>query len=135
MRILVALLLVGHGLVHAIYVGQARRLYQVQPGARWPDGSWALSRVWGDPATRWWVAVVFALVAAAFAVTGVALLLRAPWWAPMAAAAAAASAATLLLAWDGRLRDVGVQGAYALAIDAAILLLALVVRWPSSVDG
>jgi len=68
MRVLAALFLVGHGWVHAIYVGQARRLFQVQPGASWPDGSWALSRVWGEPVARWLVAVVFALVAAAFAV-------------------------------------------------------------------
>lgn len=134
MRVLVALFLVGHGLVHAIYVGHARRLFQVQPGATWPDGSWALSRLWGDPVTRWMVAVVFALAAAVFAVAGVALLARAPWWAPVATSAAVASAATLLLAWNGRLQDVGVQGAYALAIDAAIVVLALWVRWPS-VDG
>jgi hypothetical protein len=134
MRVLVALFLVGHGLVHAIYVGQARRLFEVQPGASWPDGSWALARVWGDPATRWLVAIVFALVAAAFAVAGAALLLPAPWWAPVATAAAVASAATLLLAWDGRLRDVGVQGAYALALDAAIVALAVLVRWPA-LDG
>ena len=49
MRLLVALVLVGHGLVHAIYVGHARRLYQVEPDATWPDGSWALARVWGEP--------------------------------------------------------------------------------------
>jgi hypothetical protein len=134
MRVLVALFLVGHGLVHAIYVGQARRLFQVQPGASWPDASWALSRVWGDPATRWLVAILFAVVAAAFAVAGAALLLRAPWWAPVATSAAVASAATLLLAWDGRLRDVAVQGAYALALDAAIVALAVLFRWPS-VDG
>lgn len=84
--------------------------------------------MWGDPVTRWMVAVVFALVAAAFAVAGVALLARAPWWAPVATSAAVASAATLLLAWNGRLQDVGVQGAYALAIDAAIVVLALWVR-------
>jgi hypothetical protein len=120
--------------VHAIYVGQARRLYQVEAGATWPDGSWALSRVWGDTVTRWMVAVVFALVATAFAVAGVALLLRAPWWAPMATSAAVASAVVLVLAWNGGLRGVAVQGAYALPIDAAIVALALVLRWPP-IDG
>ena len=49
MRLLIALVLVGHGMVHAIYVGHARRLYQVEPGATWPDGSWAVVPVWGEP--------------------------------------------------------------------------------------
>lgn len=78
MRLLVALFLVGHGLVHAIYVGQARRLYRVEAGATWPDGSWALARAWGGPTTRWLVAIAFSLVATGFAVAGLALLARAP---------------------------------------------------------
>lgn len=134
MRVLVALFLVGHGLVHALYVGQARRHFEVEPGARWPAGSWALSRAWGDPATRWVVAIVFSLVAAAFAVAGIALLARAPWWAAIAGSAAVASAVVLVLAWDGRLRGVDVQGAYALLIDTVIVALALVVGWPR-IDG
>lgn len=107
MRVLVALFLVGHGLVHAIDVGQARRLYRVEAGATWPDGSWALTRAWGDPTTGCLVAIVFSLVAAAFAVAGVALLARAPWWAPwwapITGVAAVASAIVLVVAWDGRL--------------------------------
>lgn len=134
MRFLIALVLVGHGMVHAIYVGHARGLFQVEPGATWPDGSWALARVWGDPATRWMVAIVFSLVAAAFAVAAVALWARTPWWGPVAGSAAVASAAVLVLAWDGRLHGVGVQGAYALLIDAAIVVLASVIRWPA-IDG
>ena len=126
--------LVAHGLVHGIYAGQARRLFEVAPGATWPDGSWALSRLLGDPVVRACVAGAFAAVAVAFAVAGVALVLRAPWWGPVAAAAAVVSAGVLLLAWDGRPRDLALQGAYALALDAAIVVLALLFRW-APVDG
>lgn len=54
--------------------------------------------------------------------------------APVAAAAAIVSAGVLLLACDGRPRDLALQGAYALAIDAAIVVLALLLHWPP-VDG
>lgn len=130
MHVLFGLFLVGHGLVHAIYVGHARRFYEVQPGVGWPAGSWALSRTLVDPAARWFVAVVCSLVAAAFTVAAIALVLRQPWWAPLAGSAAAVSALALLLAWDGRLHDIAVQGAYAVVLDAVIVVLAVVVSWP-----
>ncbi|TVQ64842.1 MAG: hypothetical protein EA379_00690 [Phycisphaerales bacterium] len=130
MQVPFGLFLVCHGLVHAIYVGHARRLFEVRSGVVWPDGSWALSRTLGDPAARWFVAVTFSLVAAAFTVAAIALVLRQPWWAPLAGSAAAVSALALLLAWDGRLHDSAVQGAYAVVLDVVIAVFAVVVSWP-----
>ena len=52
-RILVSLLVILHGLVHLLYFGQSARLFELQPGMGWPDGSWAVFQAaWreGDPA-------------------------------------------------------------------------------------
>jgi hypothetical protein len=69
-----------------------------------------------------------------FTAAAVALLLRQPWWAPLAGSAAVAWAVALVLVWDGRLHDGAVQGAYAMLLDAAIAVVALVVSWPP-IDG
>lgn len=126
MHVVLGAFLVAHGLVHAIYVGHARRLFKVAPRLTWPDGAWLLSRLVGDAGTRATVAILFSLVAVGFATAGIAIAMRQPWWAPVAVSAAGLSACVVVSAWDGRPRLLGAQGAYALLIDAAIVGLGVV---------
>ena len=131
MVILFGLLLVAHGLVFALFAGQAARLFELRPGMRWPDASWALSGLIGDSAVRWLVAVLCSLVAVGFAVAGVTLMFRQSWWQVLAAAAAVSSTLLLLIAWDGRLRGARDQGLYGIVINAGIVVCALVLHWPN----
>ena len=55
-----------HGLVHLLYLGQATRLFELQSGMRWPDGSWAFSGLLGESATRNIAAAACALAAIGF---------------------------------------------------------------------
>ena len=130
MVILFGLFLVAHGLVFALFAGQAARLFALRPGMRWPDASWALSGLIGDSAVRWLVAVLCSHVAVGFAVAGVTLMFRQSWW-QVLAAAAAFSTLLLLMAWDGRLRGARDQGLYGIVINAGIVVCALVLHWPT----
>ena len=42
LRFILSVFIVLHGLVHLLYFGQSRRLFELQPGMAWPE-SWRLS--------------------------------------------------------------------------------------------
>jgi hypothetical protein len=130
-RIAFGAFLVAHGLVHILYVAHSLRFFELQPGMKWPEGSWALSSLIGDPAVRVVAAFLFTLVGVAFAASGVALAFRQGWWQPIALAAAALSTVAIVLLWDGRLEALDTQGAYALLINAGILVAVLAFHWPA----
>ena len=130
MGIVVGAFLIAHGLVYGLYVGQALRLFELKPGFTWPDGSWALSGLIGSPAVRWVAAVLLSLVAAGFVVSGIALIARQSWWGPLAAVTAIVATVALVLLWNRRLRGLDAQGAYAILINAAIVVAALALHWP-----
>jgi hypothetical protein len=130
LRFVVGVFIVLHGLVHLLYVGQSQRLFELQPGMVWPDGSWAFSRLLGDGATRL-LASAFCIVAAiGFVVGGAGILARQAWWRPVVVGAAGFSALALLLLWNGRMQRLADQGGIAVLINLAILAAVLILRWP-----
>jgi hypothetical protein len=130
LRFLVGAFMVLHGLVHLLYVGQSRRLFEIQPGLVWPDGSWAFSKLLGDEATRWLASIACILAAIGFVAGGTGILARQAWWQPVVVGAAALSAAIYLLFWDGSPQRLDAKGAIAIVINLAILVAVLVLRWP-----
>jgi len=130
LRYLVGAFIVLHGLVHLLYFAQSRRVFELQPGMAWPDGSWAFSRLLGDEATRWLASITCILAAIGFIVGGAAILLGQAWWRPVVVGAAAFSAAFFFLFWNGETQKLAQQGAIALLINLAILLYVLVLQWP-----
>ncbi len=128
--IVVGAFLIAHGVVYGLYVGQALRLFELKPGFTWPDGSWALSGLIGNPAMQAVTAILFSLLAAGFAVSGIALIAGQSWWGPLASVTAIVATVALVLLWDRRLRGLDTQGAYAILINAAIVVAALALHWP-----
>jgi hypothetical protein len=122
--------LIAHGLVYAMYIGQALRLFELRPGFTWPDGSWALSGLIGDSAVHSVAAVLLALSAAGFAVSGIALIARQSWWVTLASVTAIVATMALVLLWNGRMRELDAQGAFAILINVAIIVAALGFHWP-----
>lgn len=51
-RSLVGVVLVLHGLVHLLYAGHSLGFFELQAGLRWPEGSWAVSKLCEDEAAR-----------------------------------------------------------------------------------
>jgi uncharacterized membrane protein YphA (DoxX/SURF4 family) len=130
LRFIVAAFIVLHGLVHLLYFAQSRRVFELQPGMAWPDGSWAFSRLLGDEATRWLASITCILAAIGFIVGGAAILLGQAWWRPVVVGAAAFSAAVFFLFWNGKAQNLAQQGAIAILINLAILVYVLVLQWP-----
>jgi hypothetical protein len=129
-KFIIGVFLVLHGLVHLLYFGQSRRLFELQPGMAWPDGSWAFSKLLGDGATRWLASISCVLAAIGFVVGGIGILVGQAWWRPMFVGSAAFSAAIFVLFWDGKLQKLANKGAIAVLINSAILVAVPILRWP-----
>jgi hypothetical protein len=130
LRFIIGIFMVLHGLVHLLYFGQSQRMFELQPGMVWPDGSWAFSKLLGDEATRSLASIACVLAAIGFVAGGTGILIGQAWWRPVVVGSAAFSAAIVLLFWDGTMHRLADRGAIALLINIAILVAVLVLRWP-----
>ncbi len=130
-RFLVGVFIVLHGLVHLLYSGQSRRLFELQPGMVWPDGSWAFAKLLGNETTRLVASILYTLAAIGFVAGGVGLFAKQAWWRPAIIGSAIFSAVIVILFWNGQLQNLNDQGLIALIINTAILVALLVLRWPS----
>ncbi len=50
-RFIVSIFIMLHGLVHLLYFGHSRRLFELQPKMIWSEGSWAFSNIPGNDTT------------------------------------------------------------------------------------
>ncbi|MEJ2737410.1 MAG: hypothetical protein P8189_28285 [Anaerolineae bacterium] len=128
LRFIAGVFIVLHGLVHLLYFGQSRRLFELQAGMVWPDGSWAFFKLLGEGATRWLAGIACVLAALGFVAGGIAILAGQSWWQPVTVGAAAFSAAIFVLFWDGGLQKLADKGAIAILINIAILFAVLILR-------
>lgn len=129
LRFVVGVFLALHGLVHLLYFGQSRRLFELQPGMVWPDASWAFARLLGYEITRLLASIACVVAAVAFVAGGAGLLAGQAWWRPTAVGAAVFSSVVYVLFWDGGLQRLPDNGGIALLINAAILFAVLRTRW------
>jgi hypothetical protein len=132
LRIIFGVFIVLHGLVHLLYFGQSARYFELQPQMVWPDGSWALSRLLGDEATRILASISCVLAAIGFVAGGIGILVRQAWWRPVVVGSAAFSAVIIVLFWDGVVQNLDDKGLIGLLINIAILVALLILRWPSA---
>jgi hypothetical protein len=130
MRFVFAGFIVLHGLVHLLYFGHSARYFELKPGMAWPAGSWAFSRLLGEPGTRKLASISQILAAVGLVLGAIGLFLLQAWRRPVVVAAAAFSAVAYLLFWDGSSKDLDGQGGIGLLIDIAILVAMLVFQWP-----
>jgi uncharacterized membrane protein YphA (DoxX/SURF4 family) len=119
-----------HGLVHLLYLGQSSRLFELQPGMVWPDGSWAFARLFGDGATRLVATISLVLAAIGFVLGGAGIFIGHSWWRTAVVASAAFSSVLYILLWNGRMQHLDNQGGIGLLINAAILVALVVFKWP-----
>jgi uncharacterized membrane protein YphA (DoxX/SURF4 family) len=130
MRFIFGIFVVLHGLVHLLYVGHSARYFELKPGMVWPDGSWAFSRFLGDKAARNLASIALILTAIGFIVGGIGILVGQAWWRPVVVGTAAFSSTIYILFWNGTMQNLDGQGGIGLLINMAILLAALIFRWP-----
>jgi uncharacterized membrane protein YphA (DoxX/SURF4 family) len=125
LRIILGVFMVLHGLVHLLYYGQSRGLFELQRGMVWPEGAWAFSKLLGDGATRRLASIACIIAAAGFVAGGTGILAGQAWWRSAVVGAAAFSTAIFVLFWDGSLHRLDNQGAIAILINIAILIAVL----------
>jgi len=129
-QIIAGVFLVLHGLVHLLYLGQSARLFELQPGMIWPDGSWAFSKLFVDTGTRTLTSIFCVLAAAGFVIGGVGIFFGQSWWRTAVIASAVFSGVLYILFWNGRLQHLDNQGGIAILINIALLVTVLMFRWP-----
>ena len=128
--LLVGTFLILHGLVHLLYAGQSQRMFELQPGLTWPDGSWAFARLLGESGTRTWASAALAVAAICFVAAGITVYFKRPWWGIAAVIASVVSSLIFILFWDGESSRLHDKGAVGVLINIVIIILAVVVRWP-----
>jgi len=131
-RTLLGVFVVLHGLIHLLYVGQSARYFELQAGLAWPDGSWLFSRLLGVEANRTLASILLVLVGVGFAVSGIGIIARIPWWRQVIVGSALFSTAIFILFYDGAAQQLDAKGAVAILINVAILAVVLVFRRASS---
>ena len=130
MTVLAGIFLILHGLVHLLYFGQSARLFELQAGMTWPDGSWAFTRLFGNRATGILASAACILAAIGFTTGSIGLFTIQAWWQPVIVGSAAFSAVIFVLLWDGRLHALANKGLVGILINLAILVALLVFHWP-----
>ncbi len=130
LRLVIGVVLVLHGLVYLLYVGQSARVFELRAGLTWPDDSLAFSRLMGNDLIRTLATFAFTVTAIGFVAAGVGVLLSQSWWRPLVGATAVLAILFTLVFWDGRVHRISEQGGIGLLISAAILVSLLVMDWP-----
>jgi hypothetical protein len=125
-QIIFGVFLVLHGLVHVLYFGHSRRIFELQHGMVWPDGSWTFSRLLGTEATRDLASVLLIMAAIGFITGGAGTLLNQSWWPPVVLGSAVFSTLIYIFLWDGALQALADKGGVCILLNAAILMMALV---------
>ncbi len=127
-RILSAIFVVLHGLVHLWYVSLSTGLVEFEPEMGWTGESWLLSRFLGESVTRPLASVVFTLGALVFIVSGAGMLVNTGWWRAGLIGSAIFSTAMVVLYWDGSFEMIVEKGLIALLINAGIIVAVLVTK-------
>ncbi len=128
LELLIGLFIVLHGLVHLFYFGQSRRLFELQPGMVWPDGSWAFSKRLGNETTRMLASTSCVLAAIGFVAGGIGLLTGQTWGSSVVLGSAVLSTIIFILFWDGNWQKWNDKGGGGIVINLAILVALLILR-------
>jgi hypothetical protein len=123
MKIIIIIFFLLHGLVYLLYAGQGMRLFEMKSGMKWPDGSWACSKLL-DKKTIRHLAVVFCTITTLGFVSGsLAILLNLVWWKSLVVKTAIFSSLLFILLCDGKKRKLDEQGGIGILINLVIIAL------------
>jgi len=122
LRILISVFIALHGLVHLLYFGQSQRLFELQSGLAWPDGSWAFAKIIGKEGSRLLASISCILGALAFVAGAAGILLNQAWWHPVVVGAVLFSSAIFIFFWDGKREKLDAKGGIGIIINIAIVV-------------
>ncbi|MBN2348884.1 MAG: hypothetical protein JXJ22_08615 [Bacteroidales bacterium] len=131
MNIFFGIFVLLHGLVHLLYFGQSRRLFELQPGLKWPEDSWVFSKFPGNNTSRLLAGICFLIVAAGFVTGGIGIMVSLSWIRPLIIGSAIFSSLLYILFWDGDTQKLADKGGVGILINIAILLAIYILGWPA----
>ena len=129
--IILGIFFILHGLVHLLYAGQSLRMFELQPGMTWPDGSWAFKSLFGEKAIRVFGGVLCLLATDGFVIGAILLFLSHDFWRPLITWSAIFSALVFIFLWDGKMQALHNKGLIGILINAVILIIVLGLNWPA----
>jgi hypothetical protein len=121
MRFAVGAFIILHGLVHAMYVGQALQWFELRVGMAWPIGAQFLPSGISDGVLRTSTAISIGIASAALVAGGVGVLLDAGWGGSVTVASAIVVSLLHVLLWDGDMKTSPDQGLYGIIINVVIV--------------
>jgi uncharacterized membrane protein YphA (DoxX/SURF4 family) len=121
-RIFIGIFFILHGLIHLLYAGHSRRLFEIQEGLTWPDGAWAFSDLISDRGTRSAASISYLVAAILFVISGIAMIFNLGWWSIAVIIASIFSGVIIILFWNGKLQKLADQGGIGLLINITILV-------------
>jgi hypothetical protein len=128
LNLTIGLFFILHGLVHLLYFGQSRRLFELQPGMTWPKDSWILSKWFPQSAERIIAGVSCIFSATCFVAAGIAFLADISWWRDLVILSAILSSLIFFLFWNGEMKKLHDQGAIGILINLMIVVMVIMVR-------
>ena len=126
MRLGYGVFLVLHGAVHLLYLGQALRVFELEPGLAWPDESWLLSKLVGETQVRQTASAMLVIAALCFVFAGFGAIANQAWMGMITLVAAAFSSLIYVAFWDGSFVQLSGKGAIGILINIAIVIYVLV---------
>ncbi|MEJ2739370.1 MAG: hypothetical protein P8105_06040 [Dehalococcoidia bacterium] len=129
LHIILGIFFILHGLVHLLYAGQSLRMFELQSGMVWPDGSWAFKRLLNEKAVRVLGGALCLLATDGFVIGSILLFLSHAWWRPVIAGSAIFSSVVFILLWDGKMQALHNKGLIGILINLAILIIVLGFGW------
>lgn len=121
-----SIFMILHGLVHGLYFGQSARLFELQPGMVWPDGSWTFSKIFGEKPLRALASLLFLLAGLGFIAGGIFALAGQAVWRPVVMVSCLYSSLIYILFWDGKFKKLHDKGGIGIFINIAILVALIV---------
>jgi hypothetical protein len=127
-RIIFGIFVILHGFVHLLYCGQSLGYFELKPGMVWPTNAWAFSRLLGNEVTQKLAGILLIVTAIGLVAGGIGTVANQPWWQQAIMGATVLSSIVYILLWNGKIQDLDGQGAIGLLINAAILIVVLVLQ-------
>jgi hypothetical protein len=127
-RFIAGIFIILHGLVHLLYSGHSRRIFELQPGMTWPEGSWSFSNVSGNDTTRLIAGISCLLAAIGFVTCGIIILIGQAWWQSIVTGTSAFSAIVFMLFWNGKMQNLDNQGGIGLIINIAMIITSIILQ-------
>lgn len=130
-KILFSIFLILHGLVHLLYFGQSQRYFELRPDMKWPDNSWILSGFLDENTVRKVAGFLCILTTITFVTGGIVLIAKQNWASTSVVVSALLSIFIFIFFWNGKAQHLDHQGAIGILINAFILIVVLLIRWPA----